>query len=81
LSYETHRSAISKKGHLVSSRVIDSTNPEDAVWVSCPDCDALPGDGCKLDPTLAGTPGYDKAVHQARISSMYYLSELERESA
>ena len=64
----------------MSLRTLDQSNPEDAVWVSCPECDALPGDGCNLDPIFAGSPGYDKAVHQARISSMYNLSQLEQES-
>jgi len=62
-------------------RDLNVSNPEDAVWVSCPECDALPGDRCKLDPLLADRPGYDKAVHQARISSMCYLSELECEAS
>jgi hypothetical protein len=61
-------------------RTLDTANPEDAIWVSCPECDALPGDRCKLDPLLAGQPGYDKAVHQVRISSMCYLDELEHEA-
>ena len=64
----------------MSLRVLDPTNPEDAIWCSCPDCDALPGDGCKHNPDLIGQPGYDKAVHQARISSLINLSELDRET-
>jgi hypothetical protein len=71
---------MTEENHHMSSRILDSANPEDSIWVSCPDCDALPGDGCKLDPLLADQPGYDKAVHQARISSMYNLSELEHET-
>jgi hypothetical protein len=60
-------------------RDLNVSNPADAIWVSCPTCDALPGDRCKLDPLLAGTPGYNKAVHLARIKSMHYLVDLERE--
>jgi hypothetical protein len=58
-------------------RDLNADNLDDSVWVSCPTCDALPGDRCVLDPELAHTPGYDKAVHQARIASMYSLVALE----
>jgi hypothetical protein len=51
------------------------------VWVSCPECDSRPGDSCILDQALAGTPGFDKAVHAARIQAMHNLSELEHEMA
>jgi len=63
------------------SRDLNIANPEDAVWVSCPECDVLPGDPCILDPALADKPGFDKAVHQARIRSMSSLVELEHEPA
>jgi hypothetical protein len=59
------------------SRQLNASNPEDAVWVSCPECDSLPGDPCKLDPEMANRPGFDKAVHQARIRSMQNLIALE----
>lgn len=51
------------------------------MWVSCPECDSRPGDSCILDQALAGTPGFDKAVHAARIQAMHNLSELEHEMA
>lgn len=60
-------------------RNLNIANPEDAVWVSCPECDTLPGDPCIINPALADKPGFDKAVHQVRIRSMYNLVELERE--
>lgn len=63
------------------SRNLNTTDPEDALWVSCPECDALPGDFCILNPALADKPGFDKAVHQARIRSMCSLVELEHEAA
>lgn len=65
----------------MTGRDLDNHNPEDALWVSCPTCDALPGDGCIFDfnPDLPRPPGFDKAIHQARVSSMQYLIELEQE--
>lgn len=60
-------------------RDLNAADPEDAVWVSCPECDVLPGDPCKLDPSLAQTPGFSKAVHQARIQSMHNLATLDVE--
>jgi hypothetical protein len=65
----------------MSPRTLDLSNPEDAIWISCPECDVLPGDKCKLDPDLIGQPGYDKAVHQARLVAMYNLNQLEQETA
>lgn len=58
-------------------RELNTDNPEDAIWMSCPDCDVLPGDPCKLDPELANQPGFDKAVHQSRIRSMKAVAEME----
>lgn len=63
------------------SRDLNAANPEDAIWVSCPECDARPGDSCALDPALADRPGFDKAVHHSRITSMCSLIELERDVA
>jgi hypothetical protein len=68
----------------MSSRVLNPNNPEDALWVSCPDCDTLPGDKClfDFDPDLSRPPGFDKAVHISRIRSMKQIAvELERETA
>lgn len=59
------------------SREINYDNPGDAIWMSCPDCDVLPGDPCKLDPKLANRPGFNKAVHHSRIRSMKIVSEME----
>jgi hypothetical protein len=58
-------------------RALNPNNPEDAIWVSCIECDVLPGDPCKLDPSLANMPGFDKAVHFARIAFLQSLTELE----
>ena len=58
------------------SRDLNASDPEDAVWVSCPECDSRPGDSCILDQALSDTPGFDKAVHAARIQAMHNLSEL-----
>lgn len=62
------------------SRDLNASNPEEAVWVSCPECDARPGDSCLLDPALTGMPGFDKAVHQARLKAMHSMVELEHET-
>lgn len=63
------------------SRVINTSDPEDAIWISCPDCDVLPGDPCKIDPELANRPGFDKAVHHARIRSMQTVATMEIEES
>ena len=61
----------------MSARILNHADPEDSIWISCPECDVLPGDPCILDPELASTPGFDKAVHFARIKAMTHLAELE----
>lgn len=61
----------------MTNRKLDCSKPEDAVWVSCPKCNALPGDYCPVDPDLADKPGFDQAVHQARIISMQNLIKSE----
>jgi hypothetical protein len=67
----------------MNPRILDPNNPEDSIWVSCPDCDMLPGDKClfDFDPDLSRPPGFDKAVHFSRIRSLKNIAvELEYES-
>ena len=54
----------------------DVEDADDAEWVSCADCDALPGDPCKLsaeDVESAIT------IHHPRIDHMYkFASDVDR---
>jgi len=42
---------------------------DEAVWVSCPACDALPGDRCVRVETI------DQLVHRERIDMMKTLEK------
>jgi hypothetical protein len=43
---------------------------EEAIWYSCPNCNALPGDPCKPPPELD-----ESSVHQDRINMARFLKE------
>lgn len=53
---------------------------EKALWVSCPTCDARPGDPCVSDPTAAEVFGHTSfRLHYERVNMMELLAKMEDE--
>ncbi len=51
---------------------------EEALWVSCPKCDARPGDSCVYNPLIA--EGFDFTsfpLHYDRVDMMELLAKME----
>jgi hypothetical protein len=57
-------------------RKLQSDDPTEALWASCPTCDSLPGDPCVFDwdPDIPKPPGWKKALHKTRIEMMRFLA-------
>ena len=50
---------------------------EDALWVSCPKCDARPGDPCKRDPLIAEVFNFSEfRLHYARVDHLELLNQI-----
>ena len=51
---------------------------EEALWVSCPKCDARPGDPCVRDPLVAEVFEFTSfRLHYARVDMMELLATME----
>ncbi len=57
---------------------------EKALWVSCPKCDARPGDACEHNPLVAEVFDFADAaafrafrLHYARVDMMKLLASME----
>lgn len=57
---------------------MDPERLEEALWVSCPKCDARPGDPCVRDPLVAEVFEFTSfRLHYARVDMMELLATME----
>ena len=53
---------------------------EEALWVSCPKCDARPGDVCEHNPLIAEVLNFTSfRLHYARVDMMTLLAKMEND--
>lgn len=53
---------------------------EDALWVSCPKCDARPGDTCVLDSPVEEVLNFTSfRLHYDRVDMMTLLATMEED--
>lgn len=51
---------------------------EEALWVSCPKCDARPGDHCEYNPLIAEVFDFTAfRLHYARVDMMELLAKMD----
>jgi len=61
---------------------MDPKRLEEALWVSCPKCDARPGDPCLRNPLIAEVFDFMSfRLHYARMDMMERLSIMENTDA
>ncbi len=58
----------------------DPERLEEALWVSCPGCDARPGEVCLRDPEIAEVFDFTSfRLHYVRVDMMEKLATMEDE--